>query len=168
MPPAKSPPRPTIPEEVAIVPAAPDALTLEIRQCEQAIAETKESKDPAYIAAPWRRMRLIEELEDRIAHLRRLQASEAAAAAERAHKAQLQAAWAALAVEREAFVSRWNAAREEVRALLLEARRLHQVHGGTADRAVFGSELPGPLPFINGRAELTERGITLRPEQLQP
>jgi len=167
MPPAKSPPRPTIPEELAIVPTAPDALLLEIQQCEQAIIETKESRDPAYVAAPWKRGRLLEELEDRIAHLKRLQASEAAAAAERAHRAQLQAAWAALAVEREAFVSRWNAAREEVRALLLEARRLQQVHAGTADRPVF-NEPPGPLPFINGRAEITERGITLLPEQLQP
>lgn len=167
MPPAKSPPRPAIPEELAIVPTAPDAISTEIEMVHQAIRETENSKDPVYVAQPWRRGRLLEELNDRIAHLKRLQASEAAAAAERAHKAQLQAAWAALGPEREAFVSRWNAARDEVRALLLEARRLQQVHAGTADRAVF-NDLPGPLPFINARAELTDRHIVLRPDQLKP
>lgn len=163
MPPAKSPPRPAIPEEVAIVPVVPDALTLEIRQCEQAIIETKESKDPAYIAAPWKRGRLLEELEDRIAHLKRLQAQEAAAAQERARKAELQAAWDALAPEREALALRWEKAKAEARAVIAEAERLNRLHIGTADRPML-SEPIAPITFLNAVLVPHERHLIVRPD----
>lgn len=145
--------------------AAPpkDPIDAEIAQCRQAIAETRESCDPTYIARPWKREQLIEEIEQRIAALEAEKARRATAAADRELRQQRETAWADLADARSELASRWNTIREEIKALLADAHRLDGLHLERAGRRAL-SEGISPMSVLRARAEVLDGSpVLLRP-----
>ena len=115
-------------------PAALDPIELEIEKVRQAIVEVQESKDPAFVAKPWRRRDLLVELDERIVELKRIQQQNAQAAAERARRADLKAAWDELQPQRQEIALRWNAMRSEMQALYQDVMELEREHLRRTDR----------------------------------
>jgi hypothetical protein len=150
----------------ALVASPPqDPLDLKIKEVEQAIQEVRESRDPVYVAAPHKRIDLIEQLSERIALLKQQKADRDAAAAERAHRDQLQRNWQALAPKREALAQRWNRVRDEARAVLDEALALNNQHISRTEKRGL-SENVAPITLLNARAEVVDGGVViLRPDQ---
>lgn len=148
----------------AIVKAPPDPIEQEIEKVQAAIIQVQDSEDPVYIAAPWKRRDLIEQLTERIATLRQVQAEKDQAAAEREHRQRLQQAWDRLAPKRHQLAERWNRIRDEARAVLDEAQKLDKEHISKTDRRGL-SENIAPMTFLNARMEATETGpVILRPD----
>lgn len=140
-----------------------DPLDLEIERCRQAIAETRESRDPAYVAKPWQREQLIEEIEDRIRGLEAQKVARARAELEAQVRQSRAAAWAELEPQRQELASRWNGLREQIKALLADARRLDALHLERCNRRGL-SEAVMPLTLLRARAEVIDASqVLLRP-----
>lgn len=151
----------------ATVKAPPDPLEQEIEKVQAAIIQVKDSEDPVYMAAPWKRRDLIEQLTERIANLRQVQAEKAQAAAERARRQQLQQAWVDLGPKRQAFAQRWEALRAQYRELLADAKALNAEHVSTADRRAF-SELLADHSLHLCRLEVLEVADGFGPVLVRP
>lgn len=138
-------------------------IAAEIQEIEAAIQTLKESTDPLYVARPWRRRDLIEELSERIAQLRTQEAEQAQAAAERARRAQLQAAWDALAPKREALALRWGEVRQLMREVLAAAQALDREHLAQTERRALSEGLV-PTSFLSARLEVIDNSpVLVRP-----
>ena len=165
--PAAAPLPDATPSEAAASPApAPDPIEQHIQEVLAAIESVKTSADPIYLARPHKRSNLIEELTERIAYLKQQQAERAVAAAERARRAEQQAAWEALQPQREAITGRWNALREEIRALFTDVKALDREHLARTDRKAL-SEGVEVISLLRASLELAENGrILVRPDHL--
>jgi len=142
-----------------------DPLELQIQEVERAIEEVRTSKDPVYIAAPHKREDLLEQLHERIAHLKQVQADRAQAAAEKLRRDQLKKAWERLTPKRAALAERWNKVRDEARAVLDDALALDRQHLSKAEKRAL-SENIAPMAFLNARMEVIEDSpVILRPDQ---
>lgn len=147
-----------------------DPFEIEIEKVQSAIAEVQESQAPEYIAAPWKRRDLIEQLTERIATLRQVQAEKAQAATQREQRQRLQNAWDKLAPKRQAFAQRWNACREEMRTVLAAAKELDAEHLSKSDRRAL-SELLSAQSLLSARAEVLDTSsgpsaVLIRPSDL--
>jgi len=141
----------------------PDRFALAIAEAEQAIEAVKVSTDPEYVLRPFKREELIEELQERIASIRREQQRQEQAAAEKAEKDRKQARFARLAPKREALAERWNACRAEIAAVITEANALQRQHLQETDRPAL-SEAPTVHGLTAARLEAVERWLIFRPE----
>jgi DNA repair exonuclease SbcCD ATPase subunit len=136
---------------------------MEIEQIYQAIAETRESRDPAFIAKPWKREELIEELEDRITALQGEKARRVRADLEREVRQQRETAWADLADARTELAGRWNSIRQQIKALMADVHQLDGTHLERAGRRAL-SEGVSPLTVLRARAEVIDGSpVLLRP-----
>lgn len=154
--PQQAEPAPKPEKKAAASPApAPDPIETQIQEVLAAIEAVKTSTDPIYLARPHKRSNLIEELTERIAYLKQQQADRAAAAAERARRAEQQAAWEAMQPQREAITGRWNALREEIRALFADVKALDREHLARTDRKAL-SEGVEVISLLRASLELAE------------
>lgn len=142
---------------------AQDPLDLEIQQIHQAIAETRESTDPAFIAKPQRRLQLLAELSARIDAIEAEKVRQAADVAERELRQQRQTAWVELAPQRVALAERWSNVRAEIRQLLADAQQLDALHLQRCDRRAL-SEGVMAMTVLRARAEVIDGSpVLLRP-----
>jgi uncharacterized coiled-coil DUF342 family protein len=143
-----------------------DPLELQIQEVEQAIEEVRTSKDPVYIAAPHKRGDLLEQLHERIAHLKQVQADRAQAAAEKLRRDQLKHNWERLSPKRAAMVERWNKFRAEARQLIADIKELDSEHLSKCEKRAF-SESISKRGLLYTRFEQIDGGVVLaRPEDL--
>lgn len=150
----------------AITKREPDRFVLAIAEAEAAIEATRASTDPAYVIRPWRRDELIEELQERIASIKREQQRQAEIAAQKAAEASRRQRFAELAPQRQALAERWNRARAEVAAVLAAATALQREHlEQTQQKAI--AETPTVQALIAAEMEASERWILLRRTPLQ-
>lgn len=150
----------------AITKREPDRFSLAITEAEAAIEATRASTDPAYVLRPWRRDELIEELQERIASIKREQQRQAEIAAQKAAEASRRQRFAELAPQRQALAERWNRARAEVAAVLAAATALQREHlEQTQQKAI--AETPTVQGLIAAEMEASERWILLRRTPLQ-
>jgi hypothetical protein len=143
-----------------------DPFDQELQQIAAAILETQASSDPQFIAAPWKRAQLIEELQSRQADVKRAQREALVAAAEAQIRDQRAKAWERLAPKRQALAERWEKAREELSALCKEAQRLQGEHVEKAGRACL-SEAISAVTVARARLDVTERFLIVRPADLR-
>lgn len=150
----------------AITKREPDRFALAITEAEAAIEATRASTDPAYVIRPWRREELIEELQERIASIKREQQRQAEIAAQKAAEASRRQRFAELAPQRQALAERWNRARAEVASVLAAATELQREHlEQTQQKAI--AETPTVQGLIAAEMEAGERWILLRRTPLQ-
>lgn len=150
----------------AITKREPDRFALAIAEAEAAIEATRTSTDPAYVIRPWRRDELIEELQERIAGIRRERQRQAEIAAQKAEEARRRKRFAELAPQRQALTERWNRARAEVAAVLAAATALQREHlEQTQQKAI--AETPTVQALIAAEMEASEHWILLRRTPLQ-
>lgn len=152
-------------KSAAATAAAPpqDPIDAEIARCRQAIAETQKSPDPAYIARPWKRDELIDEIEARIHALEGQKVAQALAAEEKAIRQKREAAWSDLEPQRRELASRWNDLRQQIRTLLADARRLDAVHIERCNRRGL-SEAVVPMSLLSARCDVNDGSpVLLRP-----
>lgn len=138
-------------------------ISRQIRDLEKAIQETEQSTDPRFLARPAARAEQIEMLKESIDHLRQSEARAAADQALREERQRRDEAWLAMAPDRERLVERWNGLRQELGAVLAEAKRLDQLSRADCARPTTSEPL-GPVTLIGAVLELGPDGrVLMRP-----
>ncbi len=137
-----------------------DPIDLEIDLVRRAIAETKVSSDPRYLARPWERSQMILELEDRISALQSQKASRATAESVRQQQADRLRAWDEMGPQRSELAVMWNHVRQQIAELLALAKKVDAEHLLRCDRKAL-SEAVAPISVLNARAEILDNGAVM-------
>jgi response regulator RpfG family c-di-GMP phosphodiesterase len=146
--------------------AAIDPFEQELQQIEAAIAETEASTSPDYVAAPWRRAELIEQLQDRRDSLHKARQAALVANAQQRIKEQQGKAWQRLEPKRLEMSKRWDDLRQQLAVLLADLTDLEQEHLQKTGRRLL-SEPIGPTHLPLAQLVACERGLAVMRAELR-